>query len=421
MLQTIQLLPGVTLRCATVQHFKQGCLSLQFLRPMCREEAAMNALIPAVLLRGTVQRPDLRALTLHLDDLYGASVGELIRRVSDYQTMGLACGFIDDRYTLSGDRVLEPMIDLVRELLLEPVMDGEGFSCEFVESEKRNLIATIESQRNDKRAYTATQMIKKMCEADSFGIPRLGEKEQVAAIEPVAAYRHYRKVLKESPLEIFYVGSADPQEVARLLQAALKDIPREPITLPDHTPFCDGGGGRYTEVMDVTQGKLSMGFLTPITNRRKDFITMQVFNTIFGAGMTSKLFMNIREKQSLCYSIGSGYYGSKGILTVSAGIDFSMEEQVIGEVLHQLEECQKGNITPQELKAAKEADLSALRSIYDTPGGIESYESGAAIGKVAFTLEEYCRGVEEVTLEQVVEAAKTLTLHTTYFLKGVEQ
>ena len=83
MLQTIQLLPGVTLRCATVQHFKQGCLSLQFLRPMCREEAAMNALIPAVLLRGTVQRPDLRALTLHLDDLYGASVGELIRRVSD--------------------------------------------------------------------------------------------------------------------------------------------------------------------------------------------------------------------------------------------------------------------------------------------------------------------------------------------------
>ena len=145
MLQTFQLLPGVTLRCVTARHFKQGCLSFQFLRPMRREEAALNALIPAVLLRGTAQRPDLRAITLHLDDLYGASVGELVRRVGDYQTVGLYCGFIDDRFALAGDQVLRPVIDFLRELLLQPVTQGDGFCASYVESEKRNLIAAIEA------------------------------------------------------------------------------------------------------------------------------------------------------------------------------------------------------------------------------------------------------------------------------------
>ena len=421
MLQTFQLLPGVTLRCVTARHFKQGCLSFQFLRPMCREEAAVNALIPAVLLRGTVHRPDLRAITLHLDDLYGASVGELVRRVGDYQTVGLYCGFIDDRFALSGDRVLEPMIDFLKELFLQPLMEGDGFYPAYVDSEKRNLIATIEAQRNDKRTYTAAQMLKKMCSADSFGIPRLGEKEQVTAIDPVSAYAHYRRILSESPAEIFYVGSADPAVVAEKLEDFFRDIPRNPAALPPHTPFRDGGGGSYTETMEVTQGKLSMGFVTPVTNREEGFAVMQVFNTLFGAGMTSKLFMNIREKQSLCYSIGSGYYGSKGILTVSAGIDWERGEQVKQEVLNQLEACRQGQITPQELTAAKEAILSGLRGVYDSPGAIEGYESTAAIGGLALTLEQYRQAVAQVTVEQVAQMAATVQLHTTYFLKGVEE
>ena len=118
MIQTTTLLPGVTLRCFADARFKQGCLSLQLVRPMCAEEAALNALLPAVLLRGCRSCPDLRSITMRLDDLYGASVGTLVRRVGDYQTTGLYCSFIDDRYTLAGDRVLAPMTDFLRQLLL---------------------------------------------------------------------------------------------------------------------------------------------------------------------------------------------------------------------------------------------------------------------------------------------------------------
>ncbi len=418
MIQTIRVMPGVTLRCFPAERFKQGCLSLQFLRPMCREEAALNALIPAVLLRGSRPHPDLRTITLKLDDLYGASVGALVRRLGDYQTLGLYCGFIEDRYALSGDRVFEPMMDFLEEILLDPVLENGGFRGEYVESEKRNLIATIESERNDKRAYAAAQMLKKMCSADSFGIPRLGEREQVEQIDPSVAWNHYQKVLRESPVEVFYVGSAAPELVAEKLRHLFGRIQREPIDLPEQTPFQDGGGGEYVETMAIGQAKLVMGFITPITNQSEDFAAMQVLNTLFGAGMTSKLFMNVREKMSLCYSIGSGYYSSKGIVTVSAGIDADKEIVVREQIMAQLEACRRGDITAEELTAAKEAILSGLRGVYDSPGSIEGYETTAAISGLTLSVDGYYRAVETVTVEQVAQAAKTLTRHTTFFLKG---
>ncbi len=420
MVNTIVLSPGITLRCFPDTRFKQGCLSIQIVRPMRREEAAMNALIPAVLLRGTVSAPDLRDITLRLDDLYGASVGALVRRVGDYQTTGLHCGFISDRFAMEGDRVLEPMIAFMGQLLLEPVLEGEAFRPDYMESEKKNLIATIESQRNDKRAYTASQLLKKMCSADSFGIPRLGEADRVGQIDGQTAYAHYRRILKESRIELFYVGAAEPEQVAALCRPIFASIKRDYVNLPAQTAFQDGGGGSYQETMDVSQGKLAMGFATPITLRDPRFAAMQVCNSVFGGGMTSKLFMNVREKLSLCYDVGSGYHGSKGIMLVSAGIDCKMEETVRGEILAQLDACCQGDITQEELNAAKQAVLSSLRGTHDSPGAIESYYATAALSGLELTPAQYMERVAQVDLHQVAEAAKSLSLHTTYFLKGVQ-
>jgi len=420
MIKTMELLPGVTLRCHADTRFKQGCLSFALVRPMNREEAAMNALIPAVLLRGSRNHPDLRAITLKLDDLYGAAVGTQVRRIGDYQTTGLSCGFMEDRFALGGDRILEDMVSFLRELLLEPVTEEDGFSRDYVESEKKNLISTIESELNNKGAYAMSRMLRAMCQADSYGIPRLGEAEDVAAIDTVSLYRHYRRILRESPIQIFYVGSAPAETVAGLLMPLLERIDRNYVNLPEQTPFHDAVGGEITERMEVAQGKLCLGYVTPITNRSGEFAAMQTMNNLFGAGMTSKLFTHVREKLSLCYSIGSGYYGSKGILTVSAGIDFAKEQQTREEIAAQLDAIRRGDITADELTAAKEAILSGLRSTHDAPGAIEGYYSTAALSGMGMTPEQYMEAVRAVTADQVAAAARSLTLHTTYFLKGVD-
>lgn len=421
MIQSFELFPGVTLRFFADSRFKQGCLSFQLVRPMATEEVAMNALLPAVLLRGTQKYPDLRAITLHLDDLYGASVSALVRRIGDYQTTGLYCSFMEDCYAMDGDEILAPMVEFLRQLLLEPVLEDGGFCEEFVESEKKNLISTIESERNDKRAYAGAQLLKIMCKEDAFGMPRLGDKESVARVDAKMLYQHYQRILKESRIELFYVGSAAPEKIIPLLKSMLAKAERCYVNLPEQTAFHDAGGQHSREEMDITQSKLCMGFVTNITNRTKNFAAMQLLNTIFGAGMTSKLFMIVREKMSLCYSIGSGYYGTKGIITVSAGIDAKQEETVRSEILRQLQLCKDGDITGEELTAAREAVLSGLRTVHDSPGSIEGYHSTAALSGLCMDLEEYRQAVSAVKIADVVAAAKTVELHSSFFLQGVDE
>ena len=417
-MKTMEILPGVVLRCYRDTRFKQGCLSLQLIRPVKEQESAMNALLPAVLLGGSRRCPDLRRITQHLDMLYGASVSPIARRVGDYKTVGLYCGFMDDRFALPGDQVLGPMIDFMGELLLDPALENGSFLSRILDTEKKNLIATIESERNDKRVYASNQMIAHMCKGDSFGLPRLGTTEQVEAITGQQLYDYYQRVLRECPIQILYVGSAQPEEIAEKLSGLLASLDRNPMELPPQTTFDRPGGENITETMDVSQAKLCMGFTTPITNRDPEFPAMQLCNTVFGSGMTSKLFVNVRERLSLCYSVGSAYYGGKGIIAVAAGIDGENQETTKAEILRQLEDCQKGQITAQELEAARQTLLSSLRSIHDSPGAIEGYYATAALSGMTMDPETYMEKIRCVTAEDVVDAANTVKLHTQYVLKG---
>ena len=421
MRETTQLLPGIQLYTFRDDRFKQGALSIQFVRPMKKDEAAENALLPAVLLRGTETYPDLRAITLRLDDLYGASVSALVRRIGDYQTTGFYCNFMEDKFALDGDEILRPTLEFVFQLLLEPVMENGGFCRDFVESEKKNLISTIEAEKNDKRVYAAGQLLKLMCKEDSFGLPRLGDVADVQKISAKSLYDHYRSVLEESPIQLFYVGSASHEIVADILKEQFKKLDRNPVQLQPQTPFAGGEGVHEVQTMDIAQAKLCMGFATPITNKSEDFAAMQVFNALFGGGMTSKLFMTVREKLSLCYYIGSAYYGSKGIVTVSAGIDADKEEITRQQIMAQLDACRNGEITKDEMEAAREAVLSSLRTVHDSPGAIEGYYATASLSGATMNLPAYAEAVSAVTTEDVIRVAKMLTYHTSFLLKGVAQ
>lgn len=419
MIQTIQLTPGVVLRHYPDQRFKTAVISVQLLRPMCREEAALNALLSAVLLRGSQHHPDMRSITARQDELYGASLPPLLRRIGDLQTVGLFCGFLEDRFALPGDEIMAPAIDLVRELLLEPKLVEGLFDPEFVESEKRNLIADIESELNDKRAYAANRMFRSMCAGDSFAVPIRGTVEDARAITPRSLFDHYQKVLRTSPVEICYVGSAAMEDVARQLMPLAAQMAAEPMELPKQTRLNLTAPEReFSETMDVNQGKLSMGFITCVDYWHPDYIAMQVCNAVYGAGMTSKLFVNVREKLSLCYYAGSGYYGSKGIVTVSSGIDECNYETAKAEILRQLQLTAEGQITEAELAAAKKAIISGLRSVPDSPRALEGFYGTLYISGRSDDLSERIAAVEAVTIEDVARCAATLKLHTVFFLKG---
>ncbi len=419
MIEVITLSEGVTLRHFQDDRFKQGCLSVQFVRPMEDQEAALNAILPAVLLRGTEKCPDLRSITMRLDDLYGASVGAVVRRAGDWQTTGLFCGFIEDKYALSGDKVFDPVVDFLKEILFAPRLENGIFPESVVQSEKKNLIATVESQLNDKRAYAFDRLMRLMCKEDSYGIPRLGNKEKIAEITAESLYRHYQELLKTSRVELFCVSSAPAETVAERLRDLFAGIQRKVDHLPNQTPFADAPGGMHEEQMEVSQGKLAIGYVTPITQRTPEYAAMHLCNAVLGGGMTGKLFTKIREEMSLCYDIGSAYYSSKGIVTVSAGIDSSKLDVVLEQVDAQLSAICRGEITETEMESARQTLLSALQSVNDTPGNIEGYYAIRELTGSLLSREEYMEKVKSCTAREVAEAAKTLQKHTVFFLKGV--
>ena len=251
----MELLPGVTLTAVQTEKFKTGCFSINFFRPLRREEAAMNALIPSVLLRGSEGCPDLRAIAARLDELYGASAGTLIRKKGEVQMTGFYADFIED--ALAGEPVFAPMMDFLGELLLRPRLENGAFLEEYVESEKRNLANAIASRVNDKRTYATGQLVKTMCAGEAYAVPRLGELEDVEPITPEGLYAQYRKVLAESRVELFYMGRKSTEDVAEQLRRVLRELPRAAAFDAVGTEKQRAGGDvrRVEERMDVTQGK----------------------------------------------------------------------------------------------------------------------------------------------------------------------
>lgn len=421
MIQTMELLPGVTLRCCRDKRFKQNCMTFQFVQTASAQTASLDALLPSVLLRGCRSYPTLQAVANRADALYGAAVGTLVRTVGDYHTTGLSFSMMDERFALPGDQILAPMIGLLEELLLEPVLE-EGVFCEaFVEQEKRNLLQFIDSNMDNKQAYALHKLGMLMAREDPFYVPRLGEPEIIREITPRTLYAHYRKLLRESRFELFYVGSASLEQVAERIRPLVSRLDRDYKPLPPHTGFHPSQGQDVCEVMDITQGKLCMGFVSTIDNRSYDLPALVLLNLIFGGGMTSKLFMNVREKLSLCYSVGSSLRGAKGMIFVYAGIDCDKEAVTRQEILHQLDLCRQGEITPEELEAARTYILSSLSTVYDAPRSIESTFFTDAITGSVLKHEEYIQAIQKVTLEQVIAAANTITLHSTLFLKGATE
>lgn len=422
MKQKIELLPGVYLRAVQTEKFKTGCLSVNFLRPLSLEEAACNALLPSVLLRGTKQHPDIQSISMLLDELYGAGVGTLVRKKGEVQTWGFYADFIEDQYTLDREDLLGAVCGFLRELLLEPLAEQGVFLKDFVEGEKVNLCNAIAAEINDKRSYAVTRLLRTMCREERSAVPRLGRRQEVETITAESLYAHYRNTLATSRVEVFYMGKKSPEEAAELLRAMLSGLPREQICEVSTEVVRSAGAVHFEEErMDVTQGKLALGFRTGCTLRDPGYAALLMLNAVFGGSVTSKLFLNVREKLSLCYYASSSLEAHKGLMVVSSGIEFDQEPVAREEILRQLEDCRQGAITEEELENARACLLSSMKTGMDSPGRIDDFQLGGAIAGIESTMEDRMEALRGVKLADVIEAAKRIQLDTVYFLKGVEE
>lgn len=414
-----EILPGVYLTAVQSDKFKTGCFSLNLLRPMKKEEAAANALIPSVLLRGSERCPDIASISAKLDELYGASIGTLVRKKGEVQLVGFYCDYAQDEYV--DEPVFAPVMAFLAELLLNPRLENGAFPEAVVDSEKLNLENAMLSRINDKRTYAASQLIRTMCAGQPYGIPRIGDPDDLTEITAKSLYAHYRDLLATSRVELFYMGSLSPEAVTKVLQAALAELPRAEVFVPVGTTPAPHARPlqEKTERLDVTQGKLSLGFFTDITAKDPRYPALVLAATVFGGGATSKLFTNVREKMSLCYYASASFEKFKGVLSVSSGVEFSKLETAKTEILRQLEACQAGDITDDELESARGYLVSDLKIAMDSPGRLDDYYMGQILLEQDGTMEDLASAIARVTKQEAADAIQALRLDTIYALEGV--
>ena len=414
-----EILPGVYLTAVQSDKFKTGCFSLNLLRPMKKEEAAANALIPSVLLRGSETCPDIASISAKLDELYGASVGTLVRKKGEVQLVGFYCDYVQDEYV--DEPVFAPVMAFLAELLLNPWLENGAFPEAVVDSEKLNLENAMLSRINDKRTYAASQLIRTMCAGQPYGIPRIGEPEDLKNITAKSLYAHYWDLLATSRVELFYMGSLSPEAVTKVLQTVLAELPRAEVFVPVGTTPAPAARPvqEKTERLDVTQGKLSLGFFTDITAKDPRYPALVLAATVFGGGATSKLFTNVREEMSLCYYASASFEKFKGVLSVSSGVEFSKLETAKTEILRQLEACKAGDITDDELESARGYLVSDLKIAMDSPGRLDDYYMGQILLEQDGTMEDLASAIARVTKQEAADAIQALRLDTIYALEGV--
>ena len=412
------LFPGVNLTTLRTDRFHRGYFSVNLLRGLSRENATRNALLMSVLRRGTRALPDMEKLSEAMDQLYGTSVEPMMRQMGETLAIGFQAVFPDDRFLPGGEDMLSRVIAITGELLLNPATHGGLLRDEYVRSEGQNLHDRVEAEINNKRGYAVERLRELMFAGEPYGVYPLGEAEEALRIRNQALTKFYREVLSSSPVELYYCGSAEGNRVADCVRSALRDLPSGgERRLPEQGKTVAGGEMRHvTEEMDVEQGNLVIGFRR---HRSGDAAhpALAVFNELFGGGPASRLFLNVREKRSLCYYAGSSIDRYKEVMLVHAGIGFDRREETEEAIFSELTDLAAGHIDPGELETARKGVATGYLSALDNPGAICAFRMGQGLLGAGGDLRQFAGEALQVTAEDVGRVAAEFRPELSYFLR----
>jgi predicted Zn-dependent peptidase len=423
-LERINIGGNIFINFVESDRFKQNYVRVNFISRLENGvKAAKSVLLAKVLMRGSKNYPTMADINRRLNYLYAAGAGAWAYTSGEAQVFSAYAMMLENKYALDDSNLINETLDVLADILMRPLVKDGAFVQDYVETEKTNLKDEILRQINDKGWYAYRKCIENMCKGERYAINNTGEVEDVDKIDGANLYEHYNYILENCAIEIFCVGrlSEKKQFLTDKFKELFKDIKRAEKAEDYSTDVIleAQNKGEIIEEMEVNQGKLVMGFRTGITAKSDDYFNLILFNSLYGGGVTSKLFEHLRERLSLCYYGYSGFDPDKGILTVQSGIEVENKQKTIDEALKQLEDVKSGEFTAQDIENARMVYIYAYKGVYDNLGGIANwYMNQLMRGGAVKTPEEYIDKISSVGRGEIISAANKLTLDTTYFLKG---
>ncbi len=418
-----ELLPSVFFNRMPNDAFKMSLLSVYLTVPLTDASAASRlALLQYVLRRGTRSYQTSTDITRRLEELYSADLGSGVFKCGENQVLVFSVGVLRREFIPDGRDVLLPAIELLSEMLFDPLIDTTTgvFLDEYVEREKKSAADRVRALQNNKASYARERCLSYMCADEPYGISELGTVEEIEKITPASLYAAYRALLAEARIDIYYTGTEAREPIVSAMMPRLQRIRRHPRGIP--APVIRLKAKKRLKIQERSagvQGRLCIGFRTGVSIKDADAAAFTLFHCIFGGSPTSKLFVNVREKMSLCYSCASRLQLTKGIFMVSAGIENKNRRRAVREIMRQLARMRAGKITDDEFKMAVKTLAHQSRTLSDDPTALERWYFMRALFGVSETPEEFLAALSALTVRDVVRVAKKVTVDTVYFLRSI--
>ncbi|SCZ03973.1 Predicted Zn-dependent peptidase [Paenibacillus polysaccharolyticus] len=405
------------------KRFKTFAISLYAGVPLREDTVTPVALTPFVLRRGTESYPETTQFREQLEHLYGAGFGFDVYKRGDYQIVQFRMDTINDSFVGGGEQqLLDRSFAFLGEVLTKPARENGHFKTPYVQAERETVRKKLESIVNDKMRYAAERCIEEMCKHEPYRLHPLGERKALPAIEPPELTATYENWLKEASMDLYVVGDTTLEEVEELVE---RHFNLERKTSSDYQAQKSVRGDEepntVIERLNIGQGKLNLGLRTSITYADDKYASALMYNGILGGYPHSKLFVNVREKESLAYYASSRYDGHKGIATVQSGIEIPNYEKAVTIIKQQLEEMKLGHITDLEMSQTKAMIRNLLKEMQDAAFEMIAYDFNRQLSGKERTSEELLAQIEQITKQDVREAAEQFRLDTIYFLRDEKE
>lgn len=414
---------GMRIHVLPTKAFKTFAISLYAGVPLEESTVTSTALVPFVLRRGTASYPETTQFRERLEELYGAGFGFDIYKRGDYQIVQFRMDTINDSFVQSKESLLGESFAFLGEVLTRPLLENGSFRASYVATERETIRKKLESIVNDKIRYAAERCIEEMCRNEPYRLHPLGQRADLDAITPETLYQSYTSWLNGATLDLYVVGDTTPEEVEKLVNAHFGRAHHSEAGgyTSDFTPVTVTEVRTVEEKLDVNQGKLNMGLRTSITYKDDRYASALMYNGILGGYPHSKLFVNVREKESLAYYASSRYDGHKGIGTIQSGIETQNYGKAVDIIRKQLDELKAGNITDLELSQTKAMIRNLLSEIQDSAFEMISFDFNRQLSGKDRSAQELMDQVDSMGAAEVKAAADTFELDTIYFLTGKEE
>lgn len=417
----IDIKNGIKLHTIKTEKFKTNLIAVMLTTKLDRKNVTKNALIPAVLRRGTKFMQTQEEINKKMEDMYGASFDCGLDKTGDNQILKFYMETVNNEFLpQDAENMIKSSIEKIFEIIFNPYLENGVFKKEYVEQEKENIKQIIDGKIDSKARYALDRCIEEMYKNEPFGLYKFGYVEDLKDINEKNLYEYYLELIETCKIDIYISGIVDENihniikqnENIEKLQERKPDFKEFELTKKENEEAKE-----IQESMEITQGKLIIGLDVNILDKDARYKIM-IYNSLLGGSANSKLFQNVREKASLAYTASSSYYRFKNNIFINCGIDIPNYQKALEIIKKQIEDMKNGDFTDEEIENAKNGIIASIKTIDDEQDTEITYYFGQELSGTKTGLEEYIENIQKINKADVLEVAKQISINTIYFLKN---